>query len=171
MERALLSFIGEGGEKKESARGRHQWPAGLQVPSMASVTSKHQWGEQWRGRNGRSDNSLTQLANGRARLAGLLDLGAVASRTCSWSLRRRGLGAGARARRLGEQRLCSLRAVGPASVRRAGQHAGCAAQSRGGAGARPRQGLLPGLLVREREKQGREKQGREERESGEAAAA
>jgi hypothetical protein len=56
-------------------------------------------------------------------------------------------------------------------VRRAGQHVGCTAQSRGGAGARPRQGLLPGLLVREREKQGREKQGREERESGEAAAA
>jgi hypothetical protein len=42
-------------------------------------------------------------------------------------------------------------------VRRAGQHAGRAAHSRGGAGARPRQGLLPGLLVREREKQGIEK--------------
>jgi hypothetical protein len=90
MERALLPFIGEGGEKKESARGRHQWPVGLQVPSMASVTSKHQWGEQWRGRNGRSDNSLTQSVNGRAGLAGLLGLGAAASRTCSWSLRGRG---------------------------------------------------------------------------------
>jgi hypothetical protein len=41
---ALLPFIERGREEEESARERHQWPAGLQVPSMASVTSQASMG-------------------------------------------------------------------------------------------------------------------------------
>jgi hypothetical protein len=41
---ALLPFIERGREEEESARERHQWPVGLQVPSMASVTSQASMG-------------------------------------------------------------------------------------------------------------------------------
>jgi hypothetical protein len=64
-ERALLLFIGSRRERK-SLPGRRQWPVGLQVPSMALVTSQDINGES----NGEEETVVVMILN------------AVSERTC-----------------------------------------------------------------------------------------
>jgi hypothetical protein len=83
-ERALLLFIGSRRERK-SLPGRRQWPAGLQVPSMASVTSQ----------------GINRESNGEEETAAVMILNAVSERTCGSARGRAASGRRARGAWLG----------------------------------------------------------------------
>jgi hypothetical protein len=132
-ERALLLFIGSRRERK-SLPGRRQWPVGLQVPSMASVTSQ--------GINGES--------NGEEEMVAVMILNAVSERTCGSARGRATSGRRARAGTSGARR--GARACG------AGELGRCVRGEAGRPGAAARllacraRGLARVALQRERER-------------------